>query len=78
VRGVTPAVARELRKGRARPTPAQAQRRPRLAGLDVVLQTPGSAIATATVVDGGPVPYRIVVGLERRGGRWLVFDLGND
>ncbi len=78
VRGTTAAVARELRRGRARPTPAQAQRRPRLAGLEVTLQTPGSAVAAATVADGGPAPYRIVIGLERRNGRWLVADLGND
>lgn len=78
VSGTTAAVARELRRGRARPTPAQALRRPRLAGLEVTLQTPGSAVAAATVADGGPAPYRIVIGLERRNGRWLVADLGND
>lgn len=78
VRGATAAVARELRRGRARTTPAQAQRRPRVAGLEVTLQTPGSAVAAATIADGGPAPYRIVIGLERRGGRWLVSDLGND
>jgi hypothetical protein len=78
VPGTTAEVARELRRGRARPTPAQAQRRPRLAGLEVTLQTPGSAVAAATIADGGPAPYRIVLGLERHNGRWLVADLGND
>lgn len=78
VRGATPAVGRELRRGRARTTPAQAKRRPRVAGLEVTLQTPGSAVAAATIADGGPAPFRIVIGLERRGGRWLVSDLGND
>ena len=78
VSGTTAAVARELRRGQARSTPAQAQRRPRVAGLEVTLQTPGSAVAAATIADGGPAPYRIVIGLERRDGRWLVSDLGND
>lgn len=77
IRDTTPAVARELRRGRARPTPAQAQRRPRLAGLEVTLQTPGSAVAAATIADGGPAPYRIVIGLERHNGRWLIADLGD-
>ena len=74
----TTAVARELRRGRARPTPAQTQRHARIAGLTVTVQTPGTAIAAATITDGGPAPYRIVIGLERHGGRWVVSDLGND
>jgi hypothetical protein len=78
VADVTPAVRKALHGSRARATPAQATRRPAATAVVVVGQTRGSAIATVTVADGGPATYRLTVTLERRGGRWLVSDLGND
>lgn len=78
VRGTTPSVLRALRRSRARVTPAQRRRHPRVAGLTVTGQTTDSAIATVTIADGGPVPYRQSLTLERRAGRWLIADLGND
>jgi len=78
VRGTTPAVLRALRRSRARITPAQRRRHPRVAALSVTGQTTDSAIATVTIADGGPAPYRLSLTLERRAGRWLIADLGND
>lgn len=75
---VTPSVARTLRRSHARVPPAQAARRPRVASLQVVGQTPRSALATITVADGGPAPYGLSLTVERRGGRWLIADLGDD
>ena len=78
VRGATPAVARALRRSRARVTPAQRRRHPRVAAMSVTGQTTDSAIATVTIADGGPAPYRLSLTLERRARRWLIADLGND
>lgn len=78
VQPVTSAVAQVLRAGRARVTPAQAQRRPRVQALELVGQSPRSALVTVTVVDGGPAPFRLVLTAERQDGRWLIADLGDD
>ncbi len=75
---VSPTVARTLRTSRARATPAQQQRRPRATALTVTAQSTRSAIASATIADGGPAPYRLSFTLERRAGRWQVVALGND
>lgn len=78
VRDATPSVVRALRRSRARVTPAQRRRRPRIGALALTGQTADSAIATVTIRDGGPAPYRLSLTVERRAGRWLVADLGND
>lgn len=78
VHGATPSVLRALRRSRARVTPAQRRRHPVVAGLSVTGQTTDSAIATVTIADGGPATYRLSLTLERRAGRWLIADLGND
>lgn len=78
VRPVTPSVARTLRRSNARVTPAQAARRPRITALRVTGQTAISALATATLADGGPAPYQLTLTVERRGGRWQIADLGDD
>ena len=75
---VSASVARALRAGRARTTPAQADRRPRVQSLELVGQSSISALATATIVDGGLTPYRLTLTVERRDGRWLIADLGDD
>lgn len=78
VRDATPSVARALRRSHARVTPAQRHRQPRVGTLSLTGQTTDSAIATVTIADGGPAPYRLSLTVERRAGRWLVADLGND
>lgn len=78
VHDATPSVLRAVRRSHARVTPAQRQRRPRVAALSLTGQTTDSAIATVTIADGGPAPYRLSLTVERRAGRWLIADLGND
>lgn len=75
---VSTSVARTLRVGRARITPAQAARHPRVTGLSVIGQSRASALATVTISDGGPAPYRLTLTVERRAGRWLIADVGDD
>lgn len=78
VKPVSVSVARTLRAGRARTTPAQEARRPRVQSLELVGQSSISALATATIVDGGLAPFRLILTVERRDGRWLIADLGDD
>lgn len=79
VTDVTASVAASLRRSRARVTPAQRRRHPRLVALMLIGQTPGSAIATARVADGGVTAYPLTLTLQRSGrGEWVVADLGND
>lgn len=78
VQPVTPDVARVLRSSRARVTPAQAERRPRVTALELLGQSRRSALVTVTVADGGPAPIRLVLTVERRDGRWVIADLGDD
>lgn len=75
---VTPSVAQALRAGSARVTPAQRRRRPRATALKVTGQTSRSALATVTVRDGGPAPFQLTLTVERRDGRWVISDLGDD
>lgn len=75
---VTQSVAHALRIGRARVTPAQARRHPRVTGLSVLGQSRRNALATVQIADGSPAPYRLTLTLEQRGPRWLVADLGDD
>lgn len=75
---VTPSVARTLRAGHARVTPAQRRRYPRVAELKVTGQTARSALAAVQVADGGPAPFQLTLTVERRDGRWTVSDLGDD
>jgi hypothetical protein len=75
---VTPSVARTLRSGSARVTPAQRRRHPRVAALRITGQTARSALAAVQVADGGPAPYQLTLTVERRGSEWVVSDLGDD
>ncbi len=79
VTNVTASVAASLRRSRARVTPAQRRRHPRLVALMLIGQTPGSVIATARVADGGVAAYPLTFTLQQRtDGSWVVADLGND
>ena len=72
VRGVTPGLGRQLRRGRAAITPAELSRRPRVVRLGVVGMTPGFALATARVSDGGITAYLLRFTLLARRNRWWV------
>lgn len=75
---VTSSVARALRSGSARVTPAQRRQRPRVAALKVTGQTTRSALASVQVGGAGAAPFQLTLTVERRGGRWLISDLGDD
>ena len=57
---------------RARVTPAERGRRPRVVSLATVGSTPGFVVATATIEDGGVAAYRLRFTLQGHTGRWLV------
>jgi len=79
VTNVSSSVAASLRRSRARVTPAQRRRHPRLVALSLIGQTPTSVIATARVADGGVAAYPVTFTLQQRtDGSWVVADLGND
>ena len=75
---VSATVRNGLARARARETPVQRSRRPRVVDLRLVAQRPDAVIATATIADGGSAPYPLTFTLVRRGGRWLVNSLGSD
>lgn len=77
VTDATAAVRRSLARGRARVTPTQRRRHPRVAGLSLTAQARGTAVASARIDDGGGA-YAITFTLSRHRGRWSVSDLGSD
>lgn len=75
---VSATVRRGLARTRARETPAQRSRRPRILELKLDAQRADALIATALVSDGGVAPYPLTFTLVHRGERWLVNSLGSD
>jgi hypothetical protein len=75
---VTPSVAQALRSGSARVTPAQRRQHPRVGGVKVTGQTTHSALAAVQVVGAGAAPFQLTLTVERREGRWVISDLGDD
>ncbi len=69
---VTPALRRQLLRDRARLTPVERRRRPRVLSLQTVGTTPAFVVATAVIDDGGVVTYRARVTLQREASRWAV------
>ena len=76
VLAITPAVRSQLSRERAAVTPAERGRRPHVVSLQVVGTTPGFAVATATVADGGITRYGLRFALQRRATRWVVGSVG--
>ena len=72
IRGVTPALRRQLLRERARVTPVERRRRPRVLSLQLVGTTPAFVVATAIIDDGGVTAYRLRFTLQHGGGRWAV------
>ena len=58
--------------------PARAERTPRIARVDAVLQAPGVVEVTATIDDGDLTPYPVTAFVEFRDGRWVVTHLADD
>jgi hypothetical protein len=72
VSGVTPALRRELLRQRARLTPVERWRRPRVVSLQTIVTSPTFAVARAVIGDGGVAAYPLLFTLEHGGGRWAV------
>jgi hypothetical protein len=72
VSGVTPELRRQLVRGRARLTPVERRRRPRVVSLQTVATTPTFVVATAVIDDGGVTTYRLRFTLQGGAGRWAV------
>ena len=72
VGGVTLALRRQLLRERARLTPVERRRRPRVVSLQTVGTTPAFVVATAVIDDGGVVTYRLRFTLQGGLGRWAV------
>jgi hypothetical protein len=77
VRGVTPALRRQLLRDRARLTPVERRRRPRVLALQTVGTTPAFVVATAVIDDGGVTTYRLRFTLQREASRWAVSTVGD-
>lgn len=72
VSAVTPALRRQLTGERARITPVERRGQPSVVSLGVVGMTPGFALATAMVSDGGITAYPLRFTLLGRADRWVV------
>jgi hypothetical protein len=72
IRGVTPTLRRQLLRQRARLTPVERRRRPRVLALQTIGTTPTFVVATAVIDDGGVAAYRLRFPLSRSVGRWAV------
>jgi hypothetical protein len=72
IRGITPALRRQLLSRRPRLTPVERRRRPRVVSVQTVGTTPVFVVATAVIDDGGLAPYRLRFTLSRSAGRWAV------
>jgi hypothetical protein len=75
VQAVTPGMRSQLIRDRARVTPAERARNPRVVSVRVWGTNPGFVLATASVEDGGIAAYRLRFALREEGGRWLVGDV---
>jgi hypothetical protein len=72
VKAITPGLRTQLTGERARVTPAERRRHPRVVLLGVIGMTPGFVLATATVDDGGIAAYRLRFTLREHDERWSV------
>ena len=72
IRGITPALRRELLRQRAQLTPVERRRRPRAVSLQTIGTTPTFVVATAVIDDGGVTTYRLRFTLQREADRWAV------
>jgi hypothetical protein len=71
VKAITPGLRTQLTAERARVTPAERRRHPRVVSLATVGTTPGFVVATATIEDGGIAAYRLRFALRNRAaGGW--------
>jgi hypothetical protein len=75
VEAVTAGLRSQLMRNRAQVTPVERARQPRVVSLATVGTTPGFAVATASMEDGGIAAYRLRFVLREAGGRWLVSDV---
>ena len=72
IRGITPALRRQLLRQRAQLTPVERRRRPRVISLQMIGTTPAFVVATAVIDDGGVTTYRLRFALQLQAGGWAV------
>jgi hypothetical protein len=72
VRAVTPALRRQLKRERARVTPVERRRRPRVVSLTALGQARPVVVATALIDDGGIASYEVRMTLHEARAGWLV------
>jgi hypothetical protein len=75
VRAITRGLRSRLIRERARVTPAERRLHPRVVSLRVVGMTPGFALATASVEDGGIAAFPLRFTLQERDDSWSVSDV---
>jgi len=69
---ITPALRRQLALERAQITPVERRRHAHVESLQVVGMTPGFALATATIDDGGIAVYQLRFSLTAEAGLWAL------
>ena len=72
IRGITPALRRQLLRQRAQLTPVERRRRPRVVSLQTIGTTPAFVVATAVIDDGGLTTYHLRFALQLQAGGWAV------
>lgn len=72
VRGVTPALRRQLTRERAQVTPVERRRRPRVVSLTALGRASRVVVVTALVNDGGITTYAVRLTLQQQRSGWLV------
>ncbi len=72
VASVTRALRSQLAREGAQITPVERHRHPSVVSLSVLGVTPGFALATAIVADGGIAAYSLRFTLQQGAGRWAV------
>jgi hypothetical protein len=72
VRLVTSPLRRQLTRKRARVTPVERRRHPRVVSLRLLGTTPGFVVATAIVSNGRVAAYQLRFTLQESAGRWVV------
>jgi hypothetical protein len=72
VTAVTRALRSQLGRERAKITPVERHRHSSVVSLSIVGMTPGFALATAIVDDGGIADYPLRFTLQQGAGRWAV------
>lgn len=72
VRGVTPALRRQVKRERVQLTPVERRRRPRVITLTALGQAAGVVVITALIDGGGIANYAVRLTVRQASRGWLV------